>query len=414
MALPINVLEQVQTYQEGGLAYLQNLCVFISTANTKFKEFEKREANLGDTVTFDLPPRYTTTNSLVANFQPSTQRAQSLTVDKAANTSYAFSDQQFIFNVKDYMQKFGKSAIAELATKVEADVAQNAILNHTYRFYGDGVAAINSYSQLALGLAYYRNFGAPKMNAKGYLPDLAVPAIINSGLSQFATKRNDETANSWELGDFSQCSWYESNLLPIHVAGSEGQAGTTLTVVSTNDPTGANITQITVSGATASTGTVLTGDLGQFQDGVSGQPDLRFLTFIGHQVSGSPVQFRVTADATADGSGNVVLNVFPALVATPGAEQNINNNIVAGMQLKLLPSHRAGLIMSGDPLFLAMPKLPGQSPYTSSAEYDPDTGVSMRMTYGSLFGQNQSGMIHDVIWGSTLVDEYAMRVIFPL
>jgi hypothetical protein len=31
-----------------------------------------------------------------------------------------------------------------------------------------------------------------------------------------------------------------------------------------------------------------------------------------------------------------------------------------------------------------------------------------------LFGQNQQGYVVDAIWGSTLVDEYAMALPFPL
>ena len=52
-----NILQQVQTYQMSNLAYLQNLNAFIATSNTRFKDFDKIEANLGSTVTFDLPPR---------------------------------------------------------------------------------------------------------------------------------------------------------------------------------------------------------------------------------------------------------------------------------------------------------------------------------------------------------------------
>ena len=44
---PSNILQQVQTYQRSGLALLQNLCCHIATANTKFKNFENIEANLG-------------------------------------------------------------------------------------------------------------------------------------------------------------------------------------------------------------------------------------------------------------------------------------------------------------------------------------------------------------------------------
>jgi hypothetical protein len=48
---PSNILQQVQTYQRSSLALLLNLCCHISTANTKFKDFDKIQANLGSTVT---------------------------------------------------------------------------------------------------------------------------------------------------------------------------------------------------------------------------------------------------------------------------------------------------------------------------------------------------------------------------
>ena len=51
---------------------------------------------------------------------------------------------------------------------------------------------------------------------------------------------------------------------------------------------------------------------------------------------------------------------------------------------------------------------------TGKTPVDPETGASIRQYYGSLFGQNTRGMIHDAIWGSTMVPEYAMAVIFPM
>ena len=73
---------------------------------------------------------------------------------------------------------------------------------------------------------------------------------------------------SWEVGDFGTplVSYYQSNLMPIHVSGNTGVNQHTLTVVSTNDPTGQNVTQITLySGAAASdANAVFAGDLFQF------------------------------------------------------------------------------------------------------------------------------------------------------
>ncbi len=414
--MPVNILQQVITYNESNLALLLNSFAFISTANMKFQRFnDDIPKNLGDTVSFDLPPRFTTTNSLVVNFQSAVQRVQQLTVSQQASTAYEFTAQQFIFNVRDYMRVFGKSAIAELGTQVESDVASLAETN-TFRFYGDGVTPISTYLQLANALAFFRNFGAAKDNTMGYLSDLTFPLIVNSGLNQFTPMRGDRESMSWEIGDFSNCKWYQSNLLKTHTAGTEGNAGSVLTVVSTVTNAEGGVIQITFSGTAAANdpNSILAYDKFQFSDGVAGQTDIRFLTFIGHKPSQSPVQFRATANAASTGGSQVTVNIYPALQAAAGQDQNITTPIVAGMQVTVLPDHRCGLIMAGNPLFLAMPKLPDEVPYPTSVQQDPDSGASIRQYYGSLFGQNQRGMVHDIIWGKTLVDEYSMMVALPI
>jgi hypothetical protein len=431
---PTNILQQVQTYQRSGLALLQNLCCHISTANTKFKDFDKIQANLGSTVTFDLPPRATTVAGLVASFQPADQRVLQLVADQSNNSSFAVTSQQRIFNLEkgeeDYMRVFGKSFIAELATQVEGNVALNwasAVQSQVdqtlntfsgpYRFFGNGATALTSYQQLAQAIMFFKNYGSVAEGIKVYLPDTVVPAIVGNGLNQFVPHRNDDIAMSWEIGDFGtpKVEYYQSNLMPIHVSGNTGVNAQTLTVISTNDPTGQNVTQITVSGATASdANAVFSGDVFQFADGVSGQPNMRYLTFIGHFPSANPVQFRATANAAANASGNVTLTITPALNWAGGQGQNLNNPIVAGMQLLTFPSHRCGGILGGEAFYLAMPALPEQSPYDTANEFDEDTGVSLRLTYGSLFGQNQTGMIYDEVHGSVMVPEYTMRYLIPL
>ncbi len=422
MASPdaVNILQQVATYQSSDLAYLINLNCFVTTSNTKFLNFEDMIGNLGDTVTFDRTPRYVTAQSLVITSQASVQRVQTLTVNNAQNVAYNFTSQQILFNVEEYWDKFAKSAVEELAANIEASIA-NVCVQNTFRFYGDGVTPITTFNQLAKMLAFYRNFGAAKNDTKGFLSDIAIPDIVGSGLNQFAMQRNDETAMSWEVGAFSRCEWYQSNLLPVHIAGTEGVQGSVLTVVSTTTNDNGEITAITFSGTHAASdpSSVLQYDKFQFVDGVPGQPNLRFLTFIGHFPSNSPVQFAAAATAASTSGSQVTVTLYPPLL--PGAVQaassdtmNINNNIVAGMQVTVLPSHRAGVVHSGQPLFIGMPRLPTQEPFYSAAEFDEDTGVSMRCYWGTVLGQNLQIMVHDAIWGYTMVPEYAMSVIFPL
>lgn len=436
MAVPNNVLTQVITYQKAELAWLLNAFCGISLANKKFQNFQDKTANLGDTVSFDLAPRYITYNGLVITQQPSVQRVQNLVCSQAANTSAGYTDQQFLFNVRDYMDRFGEAAMKELGSAIESDVLKNVVSgvrindpqnsnfgslqtsSGPYRFYGDGVTAINSYGQLAQALANFRDYGAAPNKVRGLLPMTVVPGIISTGLQQFVGGRNDKIAMSWELGRFSECDWYQSNLLPIHVSGTIGDTAAPnniMTVVSTNDPTGANVTTITFTEPTGGTdaSAIKAGDLFQFNDGVSGKPNMRYLTFIGHQVSAQPVQFRATADA-ATVAGSVTVSIFPALVWAQNQNQNLNNTIQAGMTVTPLPSHRAGLIYSGDQLYLAMPQLPDESPFTTVNLVDKDSGASIRHYFGSQFGQNVRSYVRDSIWGSTLVPENSMRLIFPL
>ena len=415
MALPNNILQNVQTYNQADLAYLQNNNCFIASANTKYKDFQKANpANLGDTITFDKPSRFVANDGLVVNFQGVEQRVQSLVVDQAKNIGIDVSAQQLIFNVEDYMDRFGRGAIDELGAVIESDVAELCV-SAPYRFYGNGVTPINSYNQLASALAFFRNYGAAKNDTKGYLSDIAIPDIIGAGLNQFVPNSNEELRNSWELGDFAKCEWYSSNLLPEHTAGSEGQAGSTLTVVSVTQNADGAITAILFSGTSAATDadSVKENDKFQFQDNVSGQPNVRFRTFIGHKPSANPVQFRATADAAASGS-QVNVTIDPPLQATVGKNQNITQQIVAGMQCKVLPSHRAGMIQSGNQFYVAIPPLPDCDPFMTSVEQDEDTAVSLRMYTGAQFGQNLYGTVHDAIWGKSQVSDNAMSLIFPL
>lgn len=413
MAVPDNILQQVQTYQMSGLGYLENLNCFIGTANTKFKNFQDFPGQLGSTVTFDMPPRFITGQGLIVGFQSAAQEVITLTVDQAEHVAYAFTAQEFLFNVEDYMEKFGKGAMRELSAKIERNVAEVCV-TEPFRFYGDGVTPINSYGQLASALAQFRNFGAVSTDTKFYLEDIAQSEIVNSGLNQFAQNRNNESAMSWEVGNFAQADFYISSLLPLHTAGSVGQDALTLTVVSVVKNAADQVIQIVFSGAGASDAdAVKQYDKFQFSDGVSGLPNLRFRQWTGHGVSKCPVQFRATADAGSTGGGQVTVDIYPPLQASSGREQNLNVEIQVGMQVTALPNHRAGMITSGNPLFLGMPRLPDQTPFPTSAEADPDTGVSVRYYWGTQFGQNSQGFIHDAIWGKRCVPAYCMSIIFP-
>lgn len=443
MSAPVNILQNVQLYIKSELAWLDNEYWGISNANKSLEEFNDKPGNLGDVITFDCTPRYISYDGLVITEQPSVQRLQSLICSQAKNVSAAYTDEQFIFNVEQYMDRFGIAAAKEIGAGIEQDILKNIVSgvvgnnpnspefnsaqinSGPFRFFGDGVTPINSYQQLAQAWANFTAFGASTHMKRAVIPVDLVPAIVGTGLNQFAPARNDDISKAWELGSYAglDVKWGVSNLLPIHISGFVANAASpnnVLTVVSTNDPTGVNVTQITFTEPTGSTAAnaVLAGDLFQFNDGVSGKPNMRFLTFIGHQPTRLPVQFRAIANANSV-AGTVVVNVQTinnavGLVWAQNQNQNLNNPIQTGMTATPVPSHQAGWMDAGNSFYLAMPRLPNQSPFETVYFKDKLSGASLRHYWGVQFGKDNRSYVRDCTWGSSLIAEDSMRMIFPL
>lgn len=438
MTLPVNILQAVATYSDPSLMYLENLNCFISTLNHEYKNFQDRPANLGDTINVKLPTRSTASAGLVANFFGAQERLIPLICDQSANSSMAFDTQDFIFNAEKYMKEFGMSRIEELSAQIEANVAKNADSSvpvytvndqgqsvptgalHTesgpYRFYDATQSGLTSFQQLADINYRFRNYGSAAGELKVYLDDESPIQITGSGLNQFVQDRNEEIANSWDLGTYkgARAQYYKSNLLTTHISGSLGQAGTTLTLVTVDDTTGNNVTTLTFSGA--GTGTVNSGDVGEFIP-TSGFNDMRFLTFIGHVPCKQPVQVRVLSDATAAG-GNITVSVIgngtgAGLNWAGGVNKNLNQPLEPGMQFKFVGNHRAAIVVAGDAFYMAMPRLPDEDPYPTSVVVSKDTGASLRLYYGSRFAQNFRGMVNDCLWASLAGPEYTMRICLP-
>jgi hypothetical protein len=215
--------------------------------------------------------------------------------------------------------------------------------------------------------------------------------------------------------------FYMSNLLPNHYSGVVGDEQIQLTVTALS-PDG---TTLTLSGAPASESQAIKKNdllILDYDNLTTGNNNLLFQTFVGHGPTQQKPQVKATADAASDGSGNITVTVYPALIYDPtnvNPDRNLTSNPVtalggSGVHVQIIQSHKCGVIMSGDAFYLGMPALPDQYPFATANQYDPTTGVSIRLTKGAQYGGNVYGYIYDAIWGKKLVPEYAMRLIFPI
>ena len=442
MATTDNLLQAVATYNKSALGRLVNMFAGINKANKKFKNFQDVVANLGNSVTYDSPPRaFSYPGLVVSSFDSIEQLVYTLTIGgydssgiptplgaydsygnlNAANTNLSVSSEQLIFNIdnNDYRQPLEEAYMSELGNTIESSIL-NRFINDTYRFYTAGIdyinnvpLPINSYGQLAFAESQFCEYGCAQTDYEAFIPNMAVSNIISQGLNKFILDRNNEAYNSWELGKFGKFDWYRSNLLPVQIAGTLGNVGAILPITSFVTDSDGGISSITCSGAGTDATAINAGDLGFFMDGVAGQPNIRYLTYTGHNPSELQVQFQATANASSS-AGNVTFSILPKLYSAPGKNQNISVPVAPGMQIQFLPSHRAGVMYSGKPFYLGMPRLPDQAPFATAQKSDPVSGASIRFTQGAAFGQNITGFIWDQIWGAKLTSPYAMRLIFPI
>ena len=439
----VNILQQVKTYNRDRQLYgFQNQNCFVSkVCNHKYNDAHRGiSKNLGDTISIFLPSGATSGNGLIVSTHPIYQNIAELPIIGAAYSAISATDQERIFNLnkEGFWEQEGRAMAEELGSKVEIEVAKHitgSATNLDPKSPNYGQMQVNSgptrfvdfistglltYQALAQSQSDWLTMGAPSIKHEMVLPTNYYPPIIGSGLGQFVPRRNDSIAQSWEVGTFGtpMTTYHSSNNLPDHIAGALGIADTTLTITATNDPTGVNVTELTMSGAGAQTNAVKVGDMGYFL-AASG---IRATTFRGHAKTNQLVQFRVIESADSTG-GNVVVKIVTGtytqgqgLNSSAGHPlQNISGPIVLGSTtVKFLPSHKCGLRVAGNMFYLAMPRLTDLSPYQSSIDTDKDTQVSLRMYHAPIIGQNENLLVNDTIWGALLVPRGSQRICLPL
>jgi hypothetical protein len=409
-----NDFQQVQTMQDIMLAKLQNKCGILNRANKKFKDFPSTiigNTNLGPTVNIYKPVRVTSANTLNWQLQGTNQIVQPLTIDFQISSAVAWTQQDMIENVDpfDFMTKVGDSMITEIGSKFEQKLALDFV-KYPYRFY---VVQQNTYGELATAAAQFQEYGAAPGSIEAFIPMMTVPQIINTGSNQFTIDRNNEATRKWQLGEFAEVNWNSSNQLQIHRSGTEGTSGSTLTVVSTTKNANGAILSMVVSGCSAANDA---NSIKQYDRGYFLSSTARMLQYSGYNESENAIQFVVASNAASNGSSQVTITfetpLYPGESTTEAIA--INQDITAGMTLKMLGSFKAGVIYSGNPHMLAMPQMGSLSPFASAYRADPETGASIQMGWGANLGVNDSYMKLGAqqIMGSTLFREYALTLIY--
>jgi len=436
MAVPANNFVDVAAYSMAGMKFLDNYRPAIKYANKKFKDFNRIPGNRGIATTWELTPKvvFVSGTLTVAAFDSTDQRIHTHINNDKGYVAHAIDAEEEIYNdAYDYMNRIGRSAMISIGDAVEANIVNR--FTETYRFFELDDNSLLTYRNLAAAISVFDNYGAQRDPQQYmFVPDILMPSFIDNGLNQFATDRNNKIANSWEVADITGTKVLSAQILPEHIAG----AGPNLVV-----PDVLTLTAVSVDGGTltfdgASIDTSGTpgvfyfnkGDLIEFKlDTVNGP--LKYLFFNNGSndslVSANNVQCVVDADADSDVGGTVIVTINNnatgdrnPLIFDPAVDKltNLSRALVTGGvgvgdEIRTIGNHRAGLICNSQALFASLPRLPNEGPYMSSFnEADPGTGISVRLTYGAKPFEDFKGFVWSVYFGTSIVPENAMRLIF--
>lgn len=436
MVVPANNFVDVAAYSMAGMKFLDNYRPAIKYANKKFKDFQRVPGNRGIVTTWELTPKvvFVPGTLVVAAFDSTDQRIHTHTNNEKGYVAHAIDAEEEIYNdAYDYMKRIGRAAMIGIGDAVEANIVNRFL--ETYRFFELDDNSLLTYRNLAAAISVFDNYGTQRdPDQYMFVPDILMPSFIDNGLNQFATSRNNDIANTWEVGDITGTKVLSAQILPEHVAGAGPNlvAPDTLTLITVSLDGGT----LTFGGASIDTsGTpgvfyFNKGDVFEFKlDTVNGP--LKYLFFNNgsnsNLVSANNVQCVVDADTDSDGAGVVIVTINNnatggrnPLIFDPGVskENNLSRALVTGApgtgdEIRVIGNHRVGLICNSQALFASLPRLPNEGPYMSSFnDPDPSSGISVRLTYGAKPFEDFKGFVWSVYFGTSIVPENAMRLIF--
>jgi hypothetical protein len=278
----------------------------------------------GQTVTMKLPNSYVGRNNFTMAVQDTEVGSVPVAIDKVAGVDIQFTDVERTFSLPRFSQEVLQPAMRTIANIVDRDI-WNASLE-AYNFVGTAGTPVGGWDDI--GRARQRLM-------EGAVPDPYVgvlsPADETGLLQSFTALTNSQPAarsalESAKLTQVAGMDLYTTQNLPTLTTGTRVN-GSLLTNGTTQTVTwnAVRTTQFQdlvcdgfAAGATVTAGEVFT--IGTLAAGLQAVNPVPGLTGVSKPPLPYLQQFTVLQNATADGSGNITLRIWPALI-TSGAQQ---------------------------------------------------------------------------------------------
>lgn len=386
---------------------------FIKAINrNREKEFNKDDQGYkkGDSVRIRIPPTPVVTDGHVFKSADADENAQErsvlLKVDTQKHVGLEFGAAELTLNMTDFKTRFLQPAINSLATSIDADLLQRAIVSVNNM---TAMLASEVHPTAAWGRArtMLNRSLAPSVDRMSMLSSELTNQIVDPAGTLF--NPTAEIAKQWKEGYIGRSRGFEfveSEHIYRQSTGSHAKTG--MTVSGAGQTGNTLVVGGLTNGDTIKRGEVFT---------IAGVEQIHPIT---RQTYSVPLQFVVLEDVTAGGT-TATLSIFPEITpATVSSQLKANATVTAS------PANSAAItfVMDSNALieqalcfqkdafaaaFAPLEKLPGTDGYV----FNGNT-MALRVMSGGDFINDTKGTRVDVLYGFTTVrGNHAARVLAP-
>lgn len=383
------------------LAQLDNNLV---VAKTVYRDYDREFRKVGDTVNVRRPVQFSVTDGAVATVQDVEEANFPLQMNSQKHVAWKFSSKDLTLTIEEYSERYIKPAMIQLANKVDTDLL--ALFSSVNNWAGTPGQAINSFADFAKGPERLDEIAVPSDMRYGVLSPADYWALVGSQTTLNSSDRLIESAyERARLGVVGGVELLMAQNVRTLTAGTRAATGATVVNGGTQGSTYANVkTTMTqtfnVDGLTAGH-TIAAGEVFTINNVFEVNP-------VTKETLPILKNFVVTTAATANGSGEVALTIYPAII-TSGPYQTVNSVPADGAQVvwfgtastgyrQNMVYHKNAFALVTAPLYL-----PDGAAFKAQAS-DPANGMSVTIVKDFDFVNYEERIRLDILYGTKAID----------
>lgn len=296
-----NTLLNPSVIAKEALMQLENLCVM---GNNVHRAYKKEFVKVGDTVTIRKPVKFRVKDGEVVDSVDVLERSTSITISSRKHVAWKFSTEDLTLTIEQYSERYIRPAVIALANQIDYDGCM--LYKDVHNFVGTPGTNPDSFAEVYPAAQRLDEEAVPDEDRKLVLAPKTAWSVAAGITNLYNPQMVRGAIERGKIGYYAGFDVLRDQNIIAHTVGTYSTVG------QMNGTTSEGATSLVTdgwnAGATLKQGDVIT------IDGVYG------VNPISGQAYDWLRQFTVTADATADGSGNMTINISPQIYSSAASE----------------------------------------------------------------------------------------------